>query len=123
MKKQVSGLGKIVEKFSVLSYNHDNYNVGGGLCGVMFASNRHLDARSDAGKLTLGECCQLFKKATGLELERVKTIIKSAVPDMEWHHAGKLPKRYGGGMKKTFFVNSEQIVDLAENWKHYATLY
>lgn len=36
---------------------------------------------------------------------------------MEWHHAGMLPKSYGGGMKKTYFLNSEQIVNLANNWQ------
>jgi len=35
---------------------------------------------------------------------------------MEWHHAGKLPKSYGGGMKKTYFLNSSEIVEIAENW-------
>jgi threonine aldolase len=36
---------------------------------------------------------------------------------MEYHHAGRLPKRYGGGMKKTYFLNARQIVFCARNWQ------
>jgi hypothetical protein len=109
-------LQKITEKFSAVNYNQDNYHVGGGLSDGKFASNRHEDARSDAGKLTLGETCQMFKKATKLETDYVKSVIEFKYPSLEWHHAGKLPKQYGGGMKKTYFVNSEQIVFLSQNF-------
>jgi hypothetical protein len=108
---------KISEKFQAINYNQDNYHVGGGLYGSgKFASNRHEDANNDPGKLTLGETCQMFKKATKLETDYIKEIIEFKYRDLEWHHAGKLPKQYGGGMKKTYFVNSEQIVFLSKNF-------
>lgn len=109
-------LEAIVKKFENKEYNKNNYYIGGGLSEDSFASRRHEDAKLDEGKLTLGEATQLFKKATGLPTEKVKEIIKNALPYMEWHHAGKLPKSYGGGMKKTYFVNSEEMVFLAKNW-------
>lgn len=112
-------LQKIAEKYSQLSFNEENYEVGGGLVCNKFASNRHEDARNDEGKLTLGEATQLFKKATGLEIDLIKDILNFAVPNMEWHHAGKLPKAYGGGMKKTYFLNAKEIADLAVNWDSY----
>lgn len=115
----MKNLEKIIKKYSEITYNSDNYNVGGGLVENKFASNRHENAKFDDGKLTLGKACQMFKKATDLELDLVKEIIKYAVPNMEWHHAGRLPKSYGGGMKKTYFLNSAEIVDIAENWDSY----
>ena len=106
-------------KFCEVNHNDDNYSIGGGLASSKFASRRHEDARNDAGKLTLGEATQLFKKATGLEINLVKEVLEYAVPNMEWHHAGKLPKSYGGGMKKTYFLNSQEICDVATNWADY----
>jgi hypothetical protein len=116
-------LEKIATKFQSVNFNADNYSVGGGLSGHKFASNRHEDARSDNGKVTQGEANQIFKKATGLDTALVNAIINFAVPNMEWHHAGKLPKAYGGGMKKTYFLNSAQIADLAKNWNKYQDSY
>jgi hypothetical protein len=46
-------------------------------------------------------------------------VLEYAVPNMEWHHAGKLPKSYGGGMKKTYFMNAKEICDTAKNWNSY----
>ena len=116
----MKSLEKIIKKYSEISYNTDNYSVGGGLhnSGKM-ASNRHEDALSDAGKLTLGKATQMFCKATGLETEFVKEILKYAVPNMEWHHAGFMPKQYGGGMKKTYFLNALEIVEVAVNFQSY----
>lgn len=122
-KMENKKLEKIAIKYKAINYNEDNYSIGGGLSDSAFASNRHQDAKYDAGKLTEGEATQLFKKATGLELDYVKKIINYAVPNMEWHHAGKLPKSYGGGMKKTYFLNASEIVDLAENWQNYCERY
>lgn len=119
MKTKKEELEKIIEKYSVKEFNNNNYEVGGGLSDEKFASNRHEDARNDEGKLTLGKASQLFKKATGDELDHVKQVIKYAVPNMEWHHAGCLPKGYGGGMKKTYFLNATEIVDIATNWDSY----
>lgn len=94
----------------------DNYSIGGGLDDNKFASRRHEDAKSDEGKLTLGKANQLFSKATGFSIDIISEIIKYAVPYPEWHHAGALPKQYGGGMKKTYFLNSKEIVMIAENF-------
>jgi len=113
-------LQAIQSKYCNINYNEDNYSVGGGLTDGKFASNRHEDAKFDEGKLTLGECTQLFKKATGLETKVVTAIIEYKFPNLEWHHAGKLPKQYGGGMKKTYFVNANEICQLATNWEKIA---
>jgi hypothetical protein len=112
-------LEKIYTKYQDLMHNEDNYEVGGGLAYGKFASRRHEDANNDPGKVTLGKAVQMFKKATGLETEKVKEVIKYAVPNMEWHHAGKLPKSYGGGMKKTYFLNAVEICNLAVNWNDF----
>lgn len=116
-------LATICNKYCDINHNDDNYSIGGGLDDSKFASRRHEDARHDAGKLTLGEATQLFKKATGLDTAITREIIIYAVPNMEWHHAGKLPKSYGGGMKKTYFLNAEEICDLATNWHEYQNNY
>lgn len=112
-------LQKICDKYLCVTHNDDNYSIGGGLDDSKFASRRHEDARNDTGKLTLGEATQLFKKATGLNIDIVKEVIEYAVPNMEWHHAGKLPKSYGGGMKKTYFLNASEIYDVAKNWNNF----
>ena len=113
-------LQTICNKYCSIQHNDDNYSIGGGLDGSKFASRRHEDARDDSGKLTLGEATQLFKKATGLETDAVREILEYAVPNMEWHHAGKLPKAYGGGMKKTYFLNATEICDVASNWESFS---
>jgi hypothetical protein len=109
-------LEKIAEKYTKIQHNSDNFGIGGGLVSDKFASRRHEDAKNDEGKLTLGKANQMFSKATGLTVDEVSEIIKYAVPYMEWHHAGKLPKNYGGGMKKTYFLNAQEIVNVAENF-------
>jgi len=109
-------LEKIAKKYAEITANDDNFSIGGGLADGAFASRRHEDAKYDEGKLTEGKATQLFIKATGATIEIVKEVINYAVPNMEWHHAGKLPKSYGGGMKKTYFLNSSEIVEIAENW-------
>ncbi|MBK0383520.1 hypothetical protein I5M32_11185 [Pedobacter sp. SD-b] len=116
MKTHFNKFQSIKEKFCIVNYNQDNYSIGGGLDDSKFASRRHEDAKDDCGKLTLGEATQLFKKASGLEVDRVKEIIEFQFSNLEWHHAGKLPKQYGGGMKKTYFINASQMCELAENW-------
>ena len=119
MKNSTHKLETICNKYRNIQQNGDNYSIGGGLDGSKFASRRHEDAKYDEGKLTLGEATQLFKKATGLEIDTLREVIKYAVPNMEWHHAGMLPKSYGGGMKKTYFLNASEICDCAENWDAY----
>lgn len=112
-------LQTICNKYCNINHNEGNYSVGGGLTDGKFASNRHEDAKYDEGKLTLGEATQLFKKATGLSTDEVREVIEFAVPYMEWHHAGMLPKQYGGGMKKTYFLNAKEICKVASNWDTY----
>jgi len=107
-------LEKIIEKYNKIGYNGDNFNVGGGLSESKFASNRHEEAKNDKGKLTLGEATAMFSKAVNLTTAEIKELI-TFYYKLEWHHAGKLPKSYGGGMKKTYFINSEQIVEFAGN--------
>jgi len=119
MKKEVNKLEAIDKNICNIEYNDNNYSIGGGLSNGAFASRRHEDAKYDEGKLTLGEATQLFKKATGLETDAVREVLEYALPNMEWHHAGKLPKSYGGGMKKTYFLNAEEICECAKNWDAY----
>lgn len=110
----------ISKRYAKLAFNKSNFEVGGGLSMSKFASNRHEDAKNDRGKLTFGQTCQLFKKATGVEdLQEIKDVINFAIPEMEWHHAGKLPKAYGGGMKKTYYINCKQIAELSKHWSEY----
>lgn len=116
MQNSTNKLEAICNKFCSINHNDDNYSIGGGLDGSKFASRRHEDAKDDAGKLTLGEATQLFKKATGLDTDAVREVLIYAVPNMEWHHAGKLPKAYGGGIKKTYFLNASEICECAKNW-------
>ena len=106
----MKNLEKIVKKYSEINHNEENFEIGGGLSDGKFASNRHEDAKNDEGKLTLGKAVQMFKKATeNDDTDFVKEVLQYAVPNMEWHHAGKLPKQYGGGMKKTYFINSKEM--------------
>jgi len=112
-------LEKIAEKFRNIEVSESNYSIGGGLDDSKFASRRHEDAKSDESRTTLGRANQLFSKATGMTVDEVSEIIKYAVPNMEWHHAGRLPKFYGGGMKKTYFLNSAEVVKVAENFEDY----
>lgn len=120
MKNSTNKLEAICNKYCSIQHNDDNYSIGGGLTGSKFASRRHEDAKYDEGKLTLGEATQLFKKATGLDTDTVREILEYAVPNMEWHHAGRLPKSYGGGMKKTYFLNAAEICDCAKNWNAFS---
>jgi len=109
-------LKTIQDRFCSVQSNEDNYSIGGGLDGSKYASKRHEDARNDNGKSTLGQSVQLFKRATGLNTHLIKEILCLAVPNMEWHHAGRLPKSYGGGMKKTYFLSAAEICSIASNW-------
>lgn len=112
----MKNLESIIKKYSSLKYNDDNYSVGGGLDGAKFASNRHEEANHDKGKLTIGKANAMFKIATSCAIDQVKEVINYAVPNPEWHHAGLLPKSYGGGMRKTYFLNASEIIKIAQNW-------
>ena len=113
-------LERIAQKYSQRQYNEDNYYVGGGLSETgKKASKRHENAISDEGKLTFGAAAQMFKRATGEDVTLINEIFDLAVPYPEWHHAGFIPKQYGGGMKKTYFLNADEIVKIAENFYNY----
>lgn len=112
----MKSLEKIIEKYSKVEYNDSNYYIGGGLSDDKFASRRHEDAKQDSGKLTFGKAAQMFRKATDCEIAVVYDVFNYQVPSPEWHHAGKLPKSYGGGMKKTYFLNAIEIVEIAKNF-------
>ena len=109
-------LSKIIKKYSPLRReDYDNYDIGGGLSEDKYASNRHEHAVMDKSKLTLGKATSLFVRATGDSKETVKAIIDLAVPHPEYHHAGL----YNNRMKKTYFLNASEIVDIAENYDKY----
>lgn len=116
-------LEEINKLYSSVKHNSNNYSIGGGLANGSFVSRRHEDAKNDSGKLTLGEVTQMFRKATKLDTVIIKAVIKFAYPELEWHHAGKLPKSYGGGLRKCYFVNASQICDLSANWDQYYNRY
>jgi hypothetical protein len=119
LKKNImkTKLKKIAAKFGHIDASESNFSIGGGIANHAFASRRHEHAKNDESRVTLGEANQIFAKATGLPVEEISEIIKFAVPYMEWHHAGKLPKQYGGGMKKTYFLNSSEMTMIAENFE------
>lgn len=108
----MKSLQSIIAKYSQLTYNTENYEIGGGLSDEKYVSNRHEDASNDEGKLTKGQTVQIFKKATKCTTEEANEIIDFCFPRLEWHHSGC----FKGKMSKTYFVNCEQIVFLAENW-------
>jgi len=112
-------LEKIIAQYTGVEYNKDNYSIGGGNVDGKFASNRHEDASCDPGKLTVGKATAIFKKATGEDTDYVKAIIHDTFPFMEWHHASY----FKGRMMKTYFLNSDQIIDLASNWIRYCQSY
>lgn len=112
MKENKITLNSIAERYSDVHYNSNVYNLGGGITSNKFVSNRHEDAINDSGKLTIGEVIQLFKKATGLPSQTIRDVINFVFPSLEYHHSGF----YGKKMGKTYFLNSEQIVKLADNW-------
>ena len=112
-------MNQIIAKYENNIESEDNFGIGGGLARGKFASRRHEDAKNDEGKLTLGQANKMFAKASGLTIEEAKEVLIYAVPNMEWHHAGRLPKQYGGGMKKTYFLNATEICNCAKNWSSY----
>ncbi|GFS26151.1 hypothetical protein ElyMa_005204500 [Elysia marginata] len=116
-KSEAEKLMTITNKYKDREYNFENFNIGGGLDEFKFASRRHEDAKHDKGKETFGKVVQMFKSATGEDTDFIKKVIKYNVPAMEWHHAGRLPQSYGGGMKKTYYLNAEQIAEISSNWE------
>lgn len=124
--QQVAGLNAIdlqtiINDFKDVEYDTDVFSKGGGLDNEKFVSVRQAAARNDKGKRTLGEVVALFKRATKLDTEFIRNVILFIYPlnYLEWHHSGK----YKGKMSKTYFLNSKQIVDIANNWQKYLNDY
>lgn len=95
---------------------------GGGLASNItgkFESNRHAIARME--KITFGEAVkELAKKKNGglkISANELLEIYRTLFGETEWHHAGKLPKQYGGGMKKTYFLNEVPTSQQVKDWK------
>ena len=103
-------LNGIKEKYIDIKHDDDNYFIGGGISDTMFASNRHVAAKNDPGKLTLGTACQILKNATGLDVKLIKHILTENF-DLEWHHSGSFSK----GMGKTYFINTTQFCEACDN--------
>jgi len=120
--ESLSNIDKLKNKYSNIDYNKDNYSIGGGLSGGM--SNRNMNAKYDSGKLTVPQFITKFvtayKKDKNIDLDKkiINTILKSKF-NFEWHHAGFLPKSYGGGMKKIYYINSEEIIKFLNNFEEY----
>lgn len=83
---------------------------GGGLAVNVtgkYESNRHAIAKME--KVTFGDAASFLskKKNGGLKIT-AKELLSAYFKikgEPEWHHAGFLPKSYGGGMKKTYFLD------------------
>lgn len=100
-----------------------NSNGGGLAINITgkYESNRHAIARIE--KYTFGEIVKELKKELngGFEIsakELLNSYIK-AKGTPEWHHAGFLPKSYGGGMKKTYFLDEiptkDAVISILKN--------
>lgn len=81
---------------------------GGGLATDatgLFESCRHALAKLDEDLVTAGQFAAKLKRrgfaVTAVEL--VDWHKRTFKREPEWHHAGRLPRSYGGGMKKTYF--------------------
>lgn len=97
-----------------------NFNGGGLATNITgkFESNRHAIARIE--KYTFGEVAkELKKKKNGgfnISASEMLNIYWTLFGEPEWHHAGKLPKQYGGGMKKTYFLDRVPTAEEFSKW-------
>ncbi|MFJ1367007.1 hypothetical protein ACILDU_11280 [Capnocytophaga canimorsus] len=94
---------------------------GGGLATNItgrYESNRHAIARIE--KYTFGEVVkELAKKKNGglkISASHLLEVYTILFGTPEWHHAGKLPKSYGGGMKKTYFLSEIPTAQQVQEW-------
>lgn len=101
--------------------NRNKNDNGGGLAINItgkFESNRHAIAKVE--KVTFGEAVKALKlkKNGGLDISSnyLLEIYTEIFGTPEWHHAGKLPKKYGGGMKKTYFLDKIPTKKEVDNW-------
>lgn len=100
--------------------NNMNPNGGGLAVNITgrYESNRHALARNE--KFTFGEVSkELRKKKNGgfdISSNKLLEIYRDLFGEPEWHHAGFLPKSYGGGMKKTYFLDEVPTKETFESW-------
>lgn len=106
---------------SLKELNLNKNSNGGGLAKNItgkFESNRHAIAKLE--KYTFGQVvAELKKKKNGgivISAKKLLDIYTVLFGVPEWHHAGQLPKHYGGGMKKTYFLNKIPTADIINNW-------
>lgn len=114
-----------MQNFTDQIRNNMNAN-GGGLASNItgkFESNRHAIARVE--KVTFGEAVkELAKNKNGglkISAAELLDIYRANFGEPEWHHAGKLPKQYGGGMKKTYFLNEIPTPEQVDEWRANST--
>ena len=80
---------------------NQNYNGGGLATNITgkFESNRNALAKLDVEKRTAGEVAKSLRSmGLNFKAQEIKPFLE------EWHHAGKLPKSYGGGMAKAYYT-------------------
>lgn len=100
----------------------NNMNINGGGLAInitgKYESNRHAIAKIK--KFTFGEVVSKLatKKFGGIKLSASDLLdaYRLSCGEPEWHHAGFLPKSYGGGMKKTYFLNEIPNISQVKNW-------
>lgn len=91
----------------------ENQNINGGGLAIditgKFESNRNALAKLNAEKRTAGEVLKsLRKKGLTIFLKEIKPLME------EWHHAGVLPKKFGGGMAKAYHTKKSDKMILFE---------
>jgi hypothetical protein len=92
----MKNLDKIIEKFSKLESKKN-------------CCQSYEDALFDESKLHFGRAAEMFKRATSTNIAFIKKVFNHAIKYPEWYYNG-------GGMKKTYFLNASQIVEIATNW-------
>lgn len=107
---------------SIITEIESNKNCNGGGLALnitgKYESNRHAIAKIE--KKTFGDVCKFLKSKKGgnfdISAKQLLNIYCDVNGEPEWHHAGFLPKSYGGGMKKTYFLddylNVETVIKL-----------
>lgn len=109
-------LNNFIKKFEGVEANSENFFIGGGLEAGTGMSRRNWDAKNDEGKLTVDVASRKISEIFGVEKNIVKEIFENNF-SLEWHHAGFLPKSYGGGMRKIFYVSADQMLDVVRNFE------
>lgn len=100
----------------------ENKNCNGGGLAVnitgRYESNRHAIAKIE--KVTFGDCVKFLKTKKGgsfaITANDLLDAYRLVKGEPEWHHAGFLPKSYGGGMKKTYFLDTIPTKEEVITW-------